>query len=208
MLGFLKFCPDLHKTPALKITCPPHEKKIIQRIVSEEGRINNSDKMIELHELRQYVFRNRVDEMHWDLSSTFEISSARTNRVSSQILPTVVEEDHDDHNDELQIIQGEDNTDGISIEIQPNENPAVSDPPIEEESTVSLPVHQEGTGKKESLSKEAPLSKYQYEVGTFVAIQPDSNEGNNSRKEKFWIGKVTSFQKESNESFVRQLKVH
>ncbi len=50
--GFLRFCPDIRKIPPLKVKCPEGLDKVTKRFISEEGRINNPDKMIDLQELR------------------------------------------------------------------------------------------------------------------------------------------------------------
>ena len=70
--GILRQCPDLRKTPSLEISCPDGLTNVTKRFCPEEGRVNDVDKMIELHKLRDLVFRNRTDSFHWDLISSPE----------------------------------------------------------------------------------------------------------------------------------------
>ena len=71
--SFIKFVPDLTKTPDLKVTCPPDCDKFTQRFDSEEWRIRSSSKMNELHELRDQVFRSILEPLSWSLSQCIEL---------------------------------------------------------------------------------------------------------------------------------------
>lgn len=70
--SFLKHCPDIKKTPALVITCPEGLEDVTKRLESEEGRINDMEKLERLHDLRDFVFQPRVDPFHWDINSCVE----------------------------------------------------------------------------------------------------------------------------------------
>ena len=76
--SFLRDCPNIINTPPLVISCPEGLAEVTKRFDSEEGRINNIDKMISLHELRDFVFRQRVDDFHWDTESCVELEFIRT----------------------------------------------------------------------------------------------------------------------------------
>ncbi len=206
--GFLKFCPDLRKTPPLKIKCPDGQQKVIDRFNSEEGRVNNVDKMMELHKLRQFVFSDRVDPFHWDLESVVESSlyhnhDGTFHGTSNQ---------SGDINDELEH--------DTRTESSPS-NPDLINSPVEEPSDVQLNPHREesntttksvdlnenGASNSQAENKsQPPSSKFSYDLGSFVAVQPDSSEGSSAGV--FWIGKVVSVEKSAGETFVRELKVH
>lgn len=66
--GFLAFAPDLSLTPPTRIVCPNGSYEITKRIVSEEGRINSTEKLQSLYALRDYVFKEREEPFQWNLS--------------------------------------------------------------------------------------------------------------------------------------------
>ena len=70
--GILKCHPELLRTPPLKITSPDGLIDVNKCLWSEEERVNNVDKMVELHDLRDFVFQTRTDKFHWNLSQTIE----------------------------------------------------------------------------------------------------------------------------------------
>lgn len=74
---FLKHCPNLINTPPLVITCPDGLDEVSKRFESEEGRVNDIEKMIILHELRDFVFQKRVNEFHWDVNNCVELEFSR-----------------------------------------------------------------------------------------------------------------------------------
>lgn len=72
--SFSKFCPDLMKTPPLKIRIPDGKDKVTECLTAAESRIPNVQKMEELLSLRDQVFRERVEPFHWDPESIVEYS--------------------------------------------------------------------------------------------------------------------------------------
>lgn len=72
-IGFLKFTPDLMKTPPTPATSPKDFEEICKRFRSEETRINSTSKMRELRELRDHVYTTRLEAFHWNLRAVFEL---------------------------------------------------------------------------------------------------------------------------------------
>lgn len=72
--SFLRFTPDLSKTPPTEVVCPPGKEEITKRFASEEGRINSTDKMMELYNMRDRVFRTRSEPFHWNLDTAVELN--------------------------------------------------------------------------------------------------------------------------------------
>lgn len=199
--GFLKVCPDIRKVPPLNIKCPEGEQKVILRLQSEEGRVNNSDVMQDLHELRRFVFQSRVDQFHWDTSSTIETSRCDMYHVvdnDNSIIPSNGDDMLNDV-DEIQpsnvAINEGDDSNNLEIEMNP--------------STLEQEEDRKKT-KAGGVPDLQPSSKFTYVPGSFVAVQPDGDESNRCPElsSTFWIAKVVSIKKNENESFVRHLKVH
>ncbi len=142
--GFLNFCPDLRKTPTLSISCPDGINKVTQRFISEEGRINNSDKMIDLQELRDFVFRERVDEFHWDISAIVETSRCQLYHSPSE----EVTQDGESSDEENEIT------------------------PVAPTDSLSASRGNRSQDVDRAVSS-TPSSRFAYEVGSFVAIKPD-----------------------------------
>ena len=63
--GFISFAPSLDKTPPTLISCPDGVSEVNKRFHSEEGRINCSEKLQELYQLRDRVFNSRSQKFHW-----------------------------------------------------------------------------------------------------------------------------------------------
>lgn len=55
--------------------------KVTKWFASEESLINNSDKMVELYDLRDFLLNNRTDIFYWELASSVE-SDIRTKSKS------------------------------------------------------------------------------------------------------------------------------
>ncbi len=75
--GFLITAPDLRCTPPTLIREPPGIKDFNVRLESEEHRINSTAKLRELHELRDYVYRSRSEQLQWNISRSIEYLSLR-----------------------------------------------------------------------------------------------------------------------------------
>jgi len=197
--GILKHCPDLNKTPSLKITCPVGYNDVTKRIQAEEGRINNIDKMIHLTELRDFVFKSRVDEFHWDLSEAAETEHINKHRSSSGNGEDV---------DEIQPqVQAERNSNRTSI-TQPID--VSSNPPnanVASKVRGVLDVKNKVDIACSSKHVSGALSRVSYVVGSFVAVQTDEDSASPG-SQTFWIGKVLDTVNQCGESYVKRLKVH
>lgn len=88
--SFLKFPPNLERTPGTKVTCPPNVTEVTKRIESEEWRISSSAKLNDLKNLRDEVFNERFEPFTWDLTQCYETRCA-TERTRNHISGTVVE---------------------------------------------------------------------------------------------------------------------
>ncbi len=82
--GFLKFPPDLAHTPPLQIAELGGIEEINKRISSEEQRINSTCKMRQLFELRDYVYRQRTERLHWNLKRCVELKGRGYSGVSKE----------------------------------------------------------------------------------------------------------------------------
>ncbi len=71
--GFLKFTPNLANTPPLQIAELSGIDDINKRLNSEEQRINSTDKMRQLYELRDYIYKKRTERFHWNLKQCVEL---------------------------------------------------------------------------------------------------------------------------------------
>ncbi len=204
--GFLKFCPDLKKIPPLKIKCPDGEKKVIDRLVSEEGRVNDTDKMSELHELRQFVFRNRVDEFHWDLSTAVEVSrctyyGSNTQHVDDDYdMENIADSVNNEEDQIMPVLSSNTNTN------RPNMSSFAQPPLALTNLEASVNMNEPRDSIKALKTSDKPASRFTYDAGSFVAVQPD--DGTQGSSAQFWIGKVVSVIKGKGETLVRELKVH
>ncbi len=78
--SFIKFAPDLKKTPPLAINCPEGKEKVTECLEAAEGRIGDNRKLNELLEMRDSVFNSRVEQFHWDLSNCIETNKSKVLR--------------------------------------------------------------------------------------------------------------------------------
>ncbi len=76
IFSFTKFAPDLRKTPDLKIKCPDGKGKVSECIEEAESRIGSVEKIDALLQLRDKVFKERVESFHWDLNNMVEWNSS------------------------------------------------------------------------------------------------------------------------------------
>lgn len=72
--SFIFCCPSLLETPSTTTNPPPDLNEVNQRLRSEEGRINSTDKMADLYSLRDRIYQARTDSFHWDVRTGLELS--------------------------------------------------------------------------------------------------------------------------------------
>lgn len=72
--GFLKFVPDLSKTPPTITRVPNNVAEVNKCLEAAESRVKDSEKMEDLRRLRNKVYTQRSDPFHWDLISTMEMN--------------------------------------------------------------------------------------------------------------------------------------
>ncbi len=72
--GFLKFCPDLRRTPSTNILPPPNYEEVLRCFRTAETLINNAAKMTALRSLAGEVYVERTVPFHWNLRTTFELA--------------------------------------------------------------------------------------------------------------------------------------
>ena len=176
--GVLKFSPSLEDTPPLKIKCPDGMDDVTKRIISEDGRINNVDKVIQLQELRDFVFQTRVDDFHWDLNSIVETEHRHTTKLHS-------------------VAPNED-----SITPQPN---AQLDDSCSQGGSNRTDRNNPETQARSSQT--SPISRVTYSVGSFVAVLTDSTNSQRV-SENFWLGQVVDIVTQPRHTYAKQVKVH
>lgn len=197
--GILRSFPDLSLTPQLKITCPDGVNEINKRFCSEEERINDADKLIELHELRDFVFQERTDTFHWDLTQCVETEHLRSARNAPP--PPTTTNTH---------------TDEITAQLQPRSSAehasASANGQTETRHTATSEQHPLASNSTES---HAPHTKVDYLVGSFVIVKHASDIGGDvgtnvaggSNAENFWVAKVLEVTKNPNTNYVTKLRV-
>lgn len=216
--GILKSCPNLHNMPPLTIKCPDGQEKVTKRIYSEEGRINDPQKMIDLYGLRDFVFKDRVDAFHWNLEASVETEHYNS---SEQLGPSAEIEGHSsDHGLQVQISTGlkageqtsGETTDDLPVSVLPAPmlhsnltGPSTTTPDEGAQSGSNGPSR--GSAKA-SNSSAIPNSRFTYEIGSFVVVRVDRDDDDESSSKQFWIGKVMKVMKHAGETFVRSLNVH
>lgn len=203
--GILKFRPRLDEIPDLSIDCPSGVERITTRFVSEEGRINDTDKMIQLYELRDFVFSSRIDKPHWNLEQIVE-----TEHTSSLSAPTSFTEiDVSTPSANLSSTNDAIHTVPRTVATPENTNndvdvpvPAPSPPEVEQPPPYNAPVT---TAEAPVAAEPHPFTKQTYDVGSFVLVKPESSASDN---ERFWVGKVVAVVTKPGETFARHLRVH
>lgn len=193
--GILRSHPDLSLTPPLKITCPDGVNEINKRFCSEEERINDADKLIELHDLRDFVFQSREDPFHWDLEQCVETEHKRP---APGILPTITTA----------------GTDEIWAEPQTQETtehrPYTAITPTEAKRTEAVARHP--TAVTSTQTQTTPHTRVDYHVGSFVIVQHADDDGERREAteavtEKFWVAKVLGVTKNPSNNYVTKLRV-
>ena len=216
--GVLKTLPDLSRTPALRVECPAGVEKVSKRFWSEESRVGDVDKMVDLHELRDFVFQDRVDEFHWDLNESPETEyyaimpeAFRLSQKDSQIVQDSGSSDSDSEREG----EEEDGIENSDDESNDSDQVAVERAHLEKSkkrnSTCIEDRRQEAGSSKAAESKRLrltsePTNKVDYQINSFVAVKTDVNRQTNGAK--FWIAKVVEAWKERNASYVTKLRVH
>lgn len=75
--SFLRFLPDLKKTPPEVIESPPDVENITDRIESETAIVGSESNYKELNELRDRLIRNRTVGFHWNLNEVIDGGKCR-----------------------------------------------------------------------------------------------------------------------------------
>lgn len=190
--GILRGCPDLSKTPNLQIKCPDGLNDVNKRFWTEEQRINDVDKMIELSDLRDFVFKARVDPFHWDLSTSVETEFERTRNPEELC-------DEDDAITERQ--SDVDNTEMVEDDaITPVHAQASQSPSVNSNNNAGI----EGNSAQHSSSE--PNNRVDYCPGSFVVVQNDDDDSTSAIG--FWVAKVLSVVKEGESNYAAKIKVH
>lgn len=213
--GILKSVPDLRRTPPTSVTCPTGLEKVTKRFVSEESRINNTDNMVLLHELRDHVFRTREEPFHWELSTAVEGKYLRTDSVR-QLENNEVEEDQIEAVITLSapsLARKDPSPSHVSSEATTHTDPL-------QDLDISHPAHQqqhqiesrsEPNTQRKTLSTiqtaktAAPFTKVIYDVGSFVLVRPENDDDRSTGS--FWTAKILAVEHQDNETFVRRLRV-
>lgn len=205
--GILRHCPDIRKTPPLNISCPEGLENVCKRLESEEGRINDAEKMITLHELRDFVFSSRVDQFHWDIQTSVETEFCGLFTLKGSSLSSHSGTENPSQSNEVPIDQ-EYAAAGNSNEVisSPVQSSIADEDCIQVETTgrAETPANSRSTINVGSTSELR--SKVDYAIGSFVAVQHNPEEASSSSS--IWIAQVLQVHKRANTSFVEQLKVH
>lgn len=80
--SFLQIPPGYKEPPNLKISCTERLDKVTMPFISEEGCINNFEKMIELYDLRVFGFNSITSIFHQYLASSVESTFWTTYRTT------------------------------------------------------------------------------------------------------------------------------
>lgn len=71
----LKFVPDIEEISPASIVCAPGKDQFIERLSSEEDRINHPSKMEAVYKLRDVVFQDKIQNGHWNFETAVEVSA-------------------------------------------------------------------------------------------------------------------------------------
>lgn len=116
--SFLKFPPNLERTPDTKITCLSDVNEVTKRIESEEWRIASPDKLKDLYDLRDEVFNERVEPFTWNLPNCYETRCAverRGGNICGTSIEPVVDNNYDYDVGSFVAIRQSDNNSGFWI---------------------------------------------------------------------------------------------
>lgn len=204
ILGVLRFCPEYQNPPSTVIKCPEGKDEVIKRLSSEEGRINNCQKVLELHNLKDFVFSDRTDKFHWDLSTAIELKVQQAQRAAARRrenaqrdsgpVGEVGREGVSDHDDDINVgpvveSYDFDEEDEIIPDLRPQDmaSPAddapsaadgapsaADDAPSHEAPSDQRPVSTQMPAKEKNIP--APSTTLNYEVGNFVVVKLDNSD--------------------------------
>ena len=201
--GFLRHFPDIANTPPLNIDCPDGLKEVTKRLESEDGRVD-IDKMISLHNLRDFVFRKRVDNFHWTLSSCVETEFQRRINHNNEDGESELDED-----DEIMPVTM---TKPTSTSKNTSTRGAAQNRslPLTESAQSTLDPSTAGADNQAHASlasgtESEPTTKVTYDIGTFVIVRTPKSKA--STRVNFWMGKVVEVIKESNSNYASKIKV-
>lgn len=206
--GFLREVPDLSRTPHTSVKCPPNLENINKRFNSEEGRINSSEDMILLHELRDSVFETRKEPFHWNLDDCIETKKcfvhealAPTEGDEDEIQPEIVAQPM---SDPPHVRPQASSSSGATTRTNPVDA-VLTLPPLQDlpQSSQQPQPQTQQAPPKQTTSK--PFTTVNYQAGSFVLVRPENVDITHS--DNFWLAKVLSVIRETDESFVRHLKV-
>ena len=196
--GVLRHCPDLRKTPKLKVSCPEGVSNIDNRLSSEEGRINSCDKMLELNNLKEFVFASRVDEFHWDLTRVVETESCGM-YISDDIHASDSEALEED---EIQPLETRVETRTVLVTTE-----AASKKGHSSTTQASVGEIEESVANYTDVEGQAePRSKVDYPIGSFVIVQHESES--TEPEKNLWVAQVLEVRKKLNMTYASQLLVH
>lgn len=189
--GFLRFCPDVKKTPPLKIKCPDGLADVTKRLESEDGRVNDPEKMIRLQALRDFVFRERTDIFHWDVENCLEAtaSSAKKNDARADDQPILIDES--DNGPMTGATGNQEAALSVSSRGRPPPNPPVP-----------------AAIRNQSVAASQTTSKVAYDIGSFVIIRKPRSEASSSTSLNFWVGKVVSVVQARGSMHATSIRVH
>lgn len=177
--GILKSCPDIEDTPSLKVKCPDGLEDVNKRIWSEDERINDADKLIDLHELRDFVFCARTDPFHWDLTDLVETEFKR--RKDSQ------EDQRGDNNSAV-----------------PRDPQSTTDECL---ASTSVPSAQNTINSTPAVPRHNKYN-YQIGSFVLVRSCSDGDDATAPAIKTFWVAKVVAVLKADGTSYATHLKVH
>ncbi len=219
--GILKHCPNLRNTPSLVLKCPDGLQQVTKRISSEEARVNNADKLISLYELRDFVFRDRVDQFHWDLRKSVETEhhnffshvdeSSQCDKDHERVSEHGADDDMNNDNDNDPEHCDSQSESNISRDHSSYEEHGLATGRNIQSTNLGGEIQQTGISDeiKESVPvATAPKNKLTYDIGSFAVVQVERQSEGSSSASRFWVGKVTEVFKDPGETFVRQLTVH
>lgn len=215
--GLLRFCPSLKNFPSTVIQCPDGKDDFIKRLASEEGRINDAQKMLDLEDLKEHVFRDRIDKAHWDLSNIIETKEMRLiEAAKSRLRKTST------HRSVEQINNGNDDADAsqeeIQIEVQSTNQ--YQNQGAQSEVNASE-INQAGARNATGLSSngiqktrsppkrvDPPSTQVNYCIGNFVLVNTGTKDSSSASSTEFWVAKIIGIEKKKDEAFVRSIRVH
>ncbi len=196
--GVLTTCPDISETPPLHISCPDGLEEVNKRLWSEDERINNADKTIELHELRDFVFRNRVDPFHWDMNVAIENEYMHTEKSGGS--KTDKAEGQVGDSDEIRNEAYEHCEVSNHVQLDGAHGNVHTDPPTIAPQNVNRIIN--------TSTSDVPNNIFDYQVGSFVLVRCGDEDENEIESRAFWVAEVIEVIKEGASNYATHLKVH